>query len=132
MRNTLYSFSTLSSVSFLSGTTPRTNDVSMTTYTWYNLAFAAIILPLSNWLVGQNRRWRNLRLAARIAGLLTLLIYPWDFFAIRLGAWTHPSFPGWRIYGVPFNDSLFAWLFTYLARVMLLRFVRKAHRHAES
>jgi|KBSSwiStaDraftv2_1062776.scaffolds.fasta_scaffold327550_1 lycopene cyclase domain-containing protein len=105
----------------------------MTTYGWFILAFAAIVLPISYWLAGRNQRRGKLLLAARIAVLLTVLGYPWDFFAIQLGAWTHPNFKGWRLYGVPLNDSIFTWLFSYLACVAILRFDRrKSHRNTES
>jgi lycopene cyclase domain-containing protein len=92
----------------------------MTTYTVYNLALAIFVLLFSYWFAGLGDRRRNLLLSARIALLLTVLIYPWDFFAIRLGAWTYPNYDGWRIYGVPFNDSIFIWLCSYLACVVLV------------
>jgi lycopene cyclase domain-containing protein len=105
----------------------------MTRYDWLILAFAAFVLPTSYWLAGRNRRRAKLLLAARIALLLSLLGYPWDFFAIQLGAWRHPTFDGWRIYGVPLNDSIFTWLFSYLACVAILRFDRRvSHRDTEA
>lgn len=105
----------------------------MTMYTWYILAFAAFTLPVSCWLAGRKERRRTLLLAARISCLQTVLLYPWDFFAIRLGAWTYPNFTGWRVYGVPLNDSFFIWLFSFLACVVLIRFDRgEPHRHAET
>jgi lycopene cyclase domain-containing protein len=97
----------------------------MTMYSWYILAFAAFTLAVSYWVTGPTGRRRKLLLAARVALLLAVLGYPWDFFAIRLGAWTHPNFTGLRLYGVPVNDSLFTWLFSYLACVVLLRFDRR-------
>jgi len=100
----------------------------MTMYNWYILALAAFTLPIAYWLARKNERRRTLLLAARIASLMTVLLYPWDYFGIRHGAWTHPSFTGWRIYGVPLNDLAFIWLFTYLACVVLIRFDRgKSH-----
>ncbi len=93
----------------------------MTTYTAYNLILAALILPFSYWFAGRGDRRRNLLLSARIALILTVLLYPWDFFAIRLGSWTYPDFDGWQIYGVPLNDSLFIWLCSYLTCVVLIR-----------
>src|SRR4029077_799967 len=90
-------------------------------YTAYNLAFAAIVLPLSYWLSGPaHRRWRSLSLSARIGALLTLVGYPWDFFAIQLGVWAYPSDPGWRLHSVPLNDVVFMWLCTHLACCVLL------------
>jgi lycopene cyclase domain-containing protein len=105
----------------------------MTTYTAYNLILAALILPFSYWLAGRADRRRNLLLSARIALILTVLIYPWDFFAIRLGSWTYPDFDGLKIYGVPLDDSLFIWLCSYLSCVVLIRFDnRRAPDHGNS
>jgi lycopene cyclase domain-containing protein len=105
----------------------------MTIYTAYNLILAALILPFSYWLAGRDGRRRNLLLSARIALLLTVLLYPWDFFAIRLGSWTYPNFDGWRIYGVPLNDSPFIWLCSYLTCVVLIRLDnRRAPNHGNS
>jgi lycopene cyclase domain-containing protein len=97
----------------------------MTNYTWYNLAFAAFTLPASYWLAGPNRRWPRILVAARIGLLITVVLYPWDFFAIRLGAWTYPNFTGLRVYGVPLNDSLFIWLCSYLSCLVLIRVDRR-------
>jgi lycopene cyclase domain-containing protein len=97
----------------------------VTTYTLYNLALAVFILAVSYLVAGRANRRRNLVLSARIALLLTLLLYPWDFFAIRLGAWTYPNYDGWRIYGVPINDSLFIWLCSYLTCVVLIAVDRR-------
>ncbi len=105
----------------------------MTMYSWYILAFAGFTLAVSYWVTGPTKRRRKLLLAARVALLLTVLGFPWDFFAIRLGAWTHPNFNGLKLYGVPVNDSLFTWLFSYLACVILLRFDRrKTHGNSEA
>lgn len=105
----------------------------MSAYSWYTLAFAAFTLGISYWLTSRDGRRRKLMRAARIASLLTLLGYPWDFFAIRLGAWTHPNFEGLRIYGVPVYDSVFTWMFSYFACVILMKFDRrKSHGGAKS
>jgi lycopene cyclase domain-containing protein len=97
----------------------------MTKYTWYNLIFAAFTLPVSYWLAGPNNRRDRILVAARIGLLITVLLYPWDFFAIRLGAWTYPNFIGLRVYGVPLNDSLFIWLCSYLSCLVLIRVDRR-------
>jgi lycopene cyclase domain-containing protein len=92
------------------------------TYTLYNLALAVIILPVSYFVATRNNKTRSLLLSARAAWLLTVLLYPWDFFAIRLGVWDYPKYPGLRIYGVPLNDSFFIWLCSFFACVLLIRF----------
>jgi len=86
----------------------------MTPYDIYNLVFAVFVLPFSYWIVGSELRVRHLILSARIASLLTIIYYPWDFFAIHLGVWTYPSNPGVRIYQVPLNDLIFIWLCSFL------------------
>ncbi len=90
-------------------------------YTFYNLVLAVVILTIGYGIAGLKDRRRVMFLSARIALLITLLLYPWDFFAIRLGVWTYPKNPGLTIYGVPFNDSLFIWLCSFLACVVLLK-----------
>ena len=92
----------------------------MTPYTAYNLVLAAFTLPISYWLVGASKRRGNLLLSARIALLLTVIYYPWDFFAIRLGVWRYPNHPGLRIYEVPLNDLIFIWLCSFLACNVLI------------
>ena len=91
----------------------------MRPYDVYNLVFAAFVLPISYWLVGSKSRARNLVLSARVALLLTVIYYPWDFFAIRLGVWTYPTDPGVRIYQVPLNDLVFIWLCSFLTCCVL-------------
>ena len=94
----------------------------MATYTLYNLALAVVILPVSYLVAIRNNMRRSLLLSARAAWLLTMILYPWDFFAIRLGVWTYPKYAGLRIYDVPLNDLFFIWLCSYLACVVLTRF----------
>ena len=93
----------------------------MTIYTIYILGFTVFVLPVSYLITGRYDRKRKILLSARIGFLLTLLIYPWDFFAIRLGAWTYPNFAGWTVFGVPLNDLFFIWLCSYLACAVLIR-----------
>ena len=106
----------------------------MSVYTTYNLALAAVVLPTSYCLAGPRSRGRTLSMSARIAFLLTLLAYPWDFFAIHLRVWRYPVHPGLRIYDVPLNDLVFMWLCTYLACSLLVAIARwetRRKRHSE-
>jgi lycopene cyclase domain-containing protein len=106
----------------------------MNSYAAYNIGLAAIILSASYWLVAARKTWRtDLLLAARIALLITLISYPWDFFAIQLAVWRYPNDPGPTIHGVPINDLVFIWLCTYFASIVLQRFDgRKASRERHS
>src|SRR2546421_3014095 len=92
----------------------------MKPYTAYILSLAAFVLPVSYKLAGSRNRQRNLLLSARIAFLVTLIGYPWDFFAIHAGVWKYPNDPGLRIYDVPLNDLFFMWLGTHLACSFLI------------
>lgn len=92
----------------------------MTPYTAFNLALAVFILPISFLLTGSGNRRRQLLLSARVALLVTLIGYPWDFFAIQLGVWKYPGDAGLKIYDVPLNDLIFIWLCTYLTCSFLI------------
>jgi lycopene cyclase domain-containing protein len=107
----------------------------MTPYTAYNLGLALLILPLSYWLGRRSDRRRNFFLSARIASLVSLIGFPWDFFAIQVGVWRYPSDPGLKIHGVPVNDLVFMWLCTYLACSLLVALNGRQPRsqgHSES
>lgn len=92
----------------------------MTVYTLYDIALAVFVLPLSCWLLGRSNLRRSVLRCARIALLMTLIGYPWDFFAINVVVWRYPRYPGYSIHGVPVNDLLFMWLCTYLACSVLI------------
>ncbi len=100
----------------------------MTPYSSYNLILTMFVLPLSFLLAGSSNRLGNLLLSGRVALLVMLLGYPWDFFAIHLGVWNYPGNPGYRIYGVPINDLWFMWLCTHLACCFLIAIRRRYAR----
>lgn len=103
-------------------------------YSIFNLCFAFLVLP-SCWLLTQwGDRRRQLLFAARIALLVTLLAYPWDYFAIHLGAWSYPVDPGSVVNRVPINDLIFMILCTLLTSCALLaarRWEDHGDRHSE-
>jgi uncharacterized membrane protein YoaT (DUF817 family) len=90
-------------------------------YTIYNVTLLAVLIPASWFLLPRRSRWRNASLAARIGVLIALFGFPWDFFAIRLGAWRYPNPPGAMIRSVPLNDLVLMWLCTYFATTVLIR-----------
>lgn len=107
----------------------------MNNYVLYNAALAAVILPFSYFVASAATRKRDLQIAARIAILITLIAYPWDFFAIELNVWRYPADPGPTIYGVPANDLIFMWLCTFLTSSLLIALGRRENRsgrHSES
>lgn len=106
----------------------------MNRYFAYNLAFALFVLPISYWFAGYQNRIRNFMLSARIAFLITLIGYPWDFFAIRAGIWRYPYDPGLRLFDVPLNDLIFIWLGSHLTCSVLIAINRRktsSQRHSQ-
>ena|ERR1041384_2807746 len=104
----------------------------MAAYSLYNVCFAVVVLSASYWLADWHDRKQHLLIAARVALLITVLLYPWDFFAVRLGVWDYPKDPGLRIYGVPLNDSFFIWLCSFLAAVVLFRIDRRGGARSQT
>lgn len=99
----------------------------MTRYTFYNVVLAVIVVSASLWILSRAGCLRRMYLAVRVAVLVTLISYPWDFFAIRVGVWRYPVDPGATIHGVPVNDLAFIWLCTFLASSVL---IAASRRHA--
>jgi lycopene cyclase domain-containing protein len=106
----------------------------MKAYTIFNFVLSLIILPLGYWLAGKQSRRHILAVASRISLKMTLIAYPWDFFAIRYRIWRYPVDPGLQLYEVPLNDLLFIWICTYLACTLLsatARWESARQRHSE-
>ena len=57
----------------------------MSTYTVFNPAFASLTIPGSFFVLRPEDRRHDLPASIRVATLVTLLGYSWDFFAIQLG-----------------------------------------------
>ena len=94
----------------------------MNLYYLFNLILALITLPAC--YVLNERRWANFAVTTRIAVLMIVFVYPWDFFAISLRSWGYPHDPGFRLYGVPLNDLVFTWICTQLGASVLFRIDR--------
>lgn len=90
----------------------------MNVYVAYNCGLALLVVPFVIWFSG--RRLERVLQAARIALLITVLAYPWDFFAIHLNVWTYPRDPGPRLHTVPLNDLVFMWLCSLLACSLII------------
>lgn len=106
----------------------------MNTYITYNAVLAAIIVPIGYLLLKSRGRHGDLGAAVRVSVLMTLIGYPWDYFAIQLGVWDHPHDPGFRLHGVPLNDLVFMWLCSFLTCSVLLAARGRHHageRHSE-
>jgi hypothetical protein len=80
-------------------------------YLLFNCLYALIVAAI----LGFTIRSRDaLRLLLRVASALTLISYPWDFFAIHFKAWRHPN-PNPAIFTVPVNDLVFIFLCTLVS-----------------
>ena len=84
---------------------------------------------MSFWLLGKSNRLQVFFACVRVAVLITLIGYPWDFFAIRLGVWDYPNDPGSRLYGVPLNDLWFMLWSTHFASCLLIASRRRYSRN---
>jgi len=97
----------------------------MTPYTAYNLVLATFVLLISYCLSLLGNQRKDFLVSARVALLVTLVGYPWDFFAIHAGVWTYPNDPGTRIYDVPLNDLVFMWLCSHFTCFLLIAVRRR-------
>jgi len=96
----------------------------MSPYTCYNATLALVFVPAVYWITSREQRFRTLLAISRVATLMALTAYPWDYFAISYKVWRYPNHPGPALYGVPVNDLIFIWLCTFLASGVLLASVR--------
>jgi len=107
----------------------------MNLYTAYNLGLALFAFLALCLLRVFTKQWGDLLLAMRVAFMVTLISYPWDFFAIHMGAWQYPVHPGFKIHDVPVNDLIFIWLCSVLTSSFLIAVRRGkslSQRYAES
>lgn len=102
----------------------------MSRYSLFNISLAIGVLPTCWWLLRSRSQAASWSRVARVATLLVLIAYPWDFFAIQLGVWTYPNDPGPRIYTVPINDLVFIWLCTCLTSSILLTLEGQSARNS--
>lgn len=99
----------------------------MTTYSWFNVVFASICIIASKFFLRRREDWQR---AIRTAAFVTVLAYPWDYFAGSLGAWTYEN-PGARLFSVPINDLVFIFFATILTTAVLAN-GRVVRRHTEA
>lgn len=97
----------------------------MNLYTIYNLGLALFAFFALCLLRVFTKHWSAPLLAIRIAFMVTLISYPWDFFAIHMGAWQYPVHPGFKIHDVPANDLVFIWLCSVLTSSLLIAVRRR-------
>lgn len=87
----------------------------MNTYSMFNIAFVAFAGVVC--LLSRSPAVR-VKAALQVAAIVTLLAYPWDFFAVQLGAWGYTA-SGPRFFGVPINDLVFIFAGSLLSTVLL-------------
>ena len=88
----------------------------MTSYTKFNLVVLGACALLTFPLYVSKQRFLT---AIRTATFVTVLAFPWDFFAIWLNVWDY-SDPGPRLFSVPVNDLIFIFSCTYFSSMYLL------------
>jgi lycopene cyclase domain-containing protein len=88
----------------------------MIDYTIFNLCISVLASATMCITHGQPPTvWKNVRIAV----LVTILSYPWDFFAIMNKAWVYPKDPGIRLFSVPLNDLWFIFVCTLITTSLL-------------
>lgn len=107
----------------------------ISSFTLFNIVIAAVLLPASFFAVSIDDRRVGIRIALRSATLVTLMAYPWDFFAVQQGVWRYPADPGLMLYGVPLNDSVLIWVCTCFSSSVfhaIERWQYRGDRHPEN
>lgn len=84
-------------------------------YETLNLTMAAMAL-LATRYAGARDAVRALKLAV----VVTILAYPWDFFGIQMGAWSYGA-DLQTLFGVPWQDILLTALLVHITACVLLR-----------
>lgn len=85
-------------------------------YTTFTGIFAIVIAALS---VPMIKSLAQLRAVLQAAVFFAIISYPWDFFALTLGAWAHARDPGFRLFSVPLNDIVLLFLATFYSAALL-------------
>lgn len=94
-------------------------------YTQFNILFGLGVVLVTLPMRLTKQEWV---LALRTCLIITLISYPWDFFAIQLRAWSHPD-PGLRLFSVPLNDLAFIFLCTAVSSAIFIRLQKRPIRH---
>lgn len=89
----------------------------MNNYVFFNIVFAAIVVASLPLFIRSAAR---LRIVLQTATYVTVLAFPWDHFAITLGAWTYSN-PGLRLFDVPINDLIFIFVGSLFSAAVLDR-----------
>ena len=103
----------------------------MATYTLFNIVLASMLLPVSWLMLPTSARRTGFRVTTRSATLITLMAYPWDFFAVQQGVWRYPEDPGLTLYDVPLNDSALIWVCTYFSCSVFYAIARRGQHSGE-
>jgi lycopene cyclase domain-containing protein len=100
----------------------------MSRFTIFNAIFTLIVAVI---LAVFLRSRREFRVTLQVALYVTALSYPWDFFAITIGAWDYTS-PGPRIFSVPINDLVFIFSASAFSAGIFARSVLRRDAKTES
>jgi|ERR1700724_952554 len=87
----------------------------MSRYSLFNISITILALTLSALFIRSRVQFV---VVLRTALTITLLSYPWDFFAIHYRAWSYEH-PGPKLLNVPINDLLFIFSCTLFSASLL-------------
>ena len=90
----------------------------MNNYTLFNILLTIFTILF---LIAKAKSLKSLKITFNVSIVMTLIGYPWDFFAIKSGVWTYPNNPGLRLFNVPVNDLWFMFLCSTITTAFLYR-----------
>ena len=88
----------------------------MIEYTIFNLVFTLTVIIF--YFFTKNSL-KKIKISLKISIIILLFSYPWDFFAVKLGAWIYPLNPGLKFFEVPVNDIWFIFLCSMVTTAIL-------------
>ena len=88
----------------------------MISYTVFNVCFTLFVL---GFCILKVKSKRCIAISIKVSLAVVFISYPWDYFAIKLGAWSYPIDPGLRFFEVPLNDLWFIILCSIVTTVFL-------------
>lgn len=90
----------------------------MSNYFLFNISLTIFTLVF---LIIKVKSIKCLKVTLNVSLIIILIGYPWDYFAIKIGAWSYPNDPGLRLFSVPINDLWFMFLCSILTTAFLYR-----------
>ena len=86
-------------------------------YLAFNLCLGPILIIVG---FSQIRGREQLMVVVRTALGVTMLCFPWEFFAINLSVWSYND-PGYCLFNVPINDLVFIFYCSFFSTSILTK-----------